>query len=58
MEEEGKKVRYTEWESEKSGLKVGFIPENISPEELDEEELRKFYLVFTRTQAGEIQRIN
>jgi len=58
MGEEGEKVRYAEWESEKSGLKVGFVPENISPEELDEEELRKFYLVFTRTQAGEIQRIN
>ncbi len=54
----GKKIEYAKWESEKTGLKIGVIPPEISPDEISKEELRKFHLVFVRLKAGDVEKIN
>ena len=52
------KVEEAKWESEKTGLKIGVIPPEISPDEISEEELKEFHLVFVRLKAGDVEKIN
>ena len=52
------KIKEAKWESEKTGLKIGVIPSEIPPDEISEEELKGFHLVFVRLKAGDVEGIN